>query len=210
MIYKDSLQSPLPSPLHLWGLGVWGLFFFFYTGSCFLRLDHLDLLCPKLINKRLQDRSFILWVAISCPTPVLLGRGLGEHGLIWAALSPWENRLEHKRIRGQKASLKSLSSHFNGFLHSPFRQFFLLFLLQQMGQSLANKLWGCLLKGINTDLYFIFDLFNIYIQKYYIYVCIIYIYMGFPGCCCSVAKSWPTLCNPMDCSPSGSSVHGFS
>ena len=26
---------------------------------------------------------------------------------------------------------------------------------------------------------------------------------------CLVAKSCPTLCNPMDCSPSGSSVHGI-
>ena len=32
-----------------------------------------------------------------------------------------------------------------------------------------------------------------------------------PGCCCSsVAKSCLTLCNPMDCSPPGSSVHGIS
>ena len=31
------------------------------------------------------------------------------------------------------------------------------------------------------------------------------------GCfCCLVAKSCPTLCDPMDCSPSGSSVHGIS
>ena len=29
-------------------------------------------------------------------------------------------------------------------------------------------------------------------------------------CCCLVAKSCPTLCNPMDCSPPGSSVHGIS
>ena len=29
-------------------------------------------------------------------------------------------------------------------------------------------------------------------------------------CCCLVAKSCPTLCNPIDCSPSGSSVHGIS
>ena len=29
-------------------------------------------------------------------------------------------------------------------------------------------------------------------------------------CCCLVAKSCPTLCNPMDCSPSGSSVHRIS
>ena len=29
-------------------------------------------------------------------------------------------------------------------------------------------------------------------------------------CCCSlVTKSCPTLCNPMDCSPLGSSVHGI-
>ena len=29
-------------------------------------------------------------------------------------------------------------------------------------------------------------------------------------CCCSVAKSCPTLWDPMDCSPPGSSVHGIS
>ena len=28
-------------------------------------------------------------------------------------------------------------------------------------------------------------------------------------CCCLFAKSCPTLCNPMDCSPPGSSVHGI-
>ena len=28
-------------------------------------------------------------------------------------------------------------------------------------------------------------------------------------CCCSVAKSCPTLCDPIDCSPPGSSVHGI-
>ena len=31
-------------------------------------------------------------------------------------------------------------------------------------------------------------------------------------CCdvlCLIAQSYPTLCNPMDCSPSGFSVHGF-
>ena len=28
-------------------------------------------------------------------------------------------------------------------------------------------------------------------------------------CACSVAQSCPTLCDPMDCSPSGSSVHGI-
>ena len=29
-------------------------------------------------------------------------------------------------------------------------------------------------------------------------------------CCCLVAHSCPTLCDPMDCSPPGSSVHGIS
>ena len=28
-------------------------------------------------------------------------------------------------------------------------------------------------------------------------------------CCCLVAESCPTLCDPMDCSPPGSSVHGI-
>ena len=28
-------------------------------------------------------------------------------------------------------------------------------------------------------------------------------------CCWSVAKLCPALCNPVDCSPPGSSVHGF-
>ena len=30
------------------------------------------------------------------------------------------------------------------------------------------------------------------------------------GCCCLVTKSCPTLCDLMDCSPPGSSVHGIS
>ena len=30
------------------------------------------------------------------------------------------------------------------------------------------------------------------------------------GHVCSVTQSWPTLCNPMVCSPPGSSVHGIS
>ena len=30
-----------------------------------------------------------------------------------------------------------------------------------------------------------------------------------PRCCCLVAKSCPTLCDPMDCNPPGSSVHGI-
>ena len=34
--------------------------------------------------------------------------------------------------------------------------------------------------------------------------------LGHTGCCCClVAQSCPTLCNPMDCSPTGSSVHGI-
>ena len=33
---------------------------------------------------------------------------------------------------------------------------------------------------------------------------------AFAYCCaCSVVNSCPTLCNPMDCSPLGSSVHGI-
>ena len=36
-------------------------------------------------------------------------------------------------------------------------------------------------------------------------VCV-YIYAVYIGCCCSVAQSCPTLCNPMDCSMPGLSV----
>ena len=32
----------------------------------------------------------------------------------------------------------------------------------------------------------------------------------YPKCCCLVARSCPTLCNSMDYSPPGSSVHGIS
>ena len=34
-------------------------------------------------------------------------------------------------------------------------------------------------------------------------------FTNFFYCCCFVAKSCPTICNPMDCRPPGSSVHGF-
>ena len=33
---------------------------------------------------------------------------------------------------------------------------------------------------------------------------------NYMGCCCLVAKSCLTRCDPMNCSPSGSSVHGIS
>ena len=32
--------------------------------------------------------------------------------------------------------------------------------------------------------------------------------IGYPACASSVTQSCPTLCDPMDCSPPGSSVHG--
>ena len=38
------------------------------------------------------------------------------------------------------------------------------------------------------------------------------IVVTFPKCTyrtCSVTQSYPTLCDPMDCSPPGSSVHGI-
>ena len=45
-------------------------------------------------------------------------------------------------------------------------------------------------------------------KNIYIYVCVcIYVYMYI--CVCFVAQSWLTLCDPMDCSMPGSSVHGI-
>ena len=45
-------------------------------------------------------------------------------------------------------------------------------------------------------------------------ICCVYVYLTFRKelgcvCACSVAQSCPTLPDPMDCSPSGSSVHGI-
>ena len=37
-----------------------------------------------------------------------------------------------------------------------------------------------------------------------------YVYVYTHCCCCIVAQSCPTLCDPMDCSPPGFSVHGIS
>ena len=39
---------------------------------------------------------------------------------------------------------------------------------------------------------------------------VIYFYCYHHHCCCLIAKSCPTLCNPMDCSPPSLSVHGIS
>ena len=51
-----------------------------------------------------------------------------------------------------------------------------------------------------------------YIYIYiYIYICVcvcVYIHTYIHIHMCSVTQSCPTLCNPMDCSPPGSSVHG--
>ena len=43
----------------------------------------------------------------------------------------------------------------------------------------------------------------------YVHVCV-YIYAYICVCVCLAAQSCPTLCDPMDCSPPGSSVHGDS
>ena len=38
---------------------------------------------------------------------------------------------------------------------------------------------------------------------------VIYYAIPLKNCCCLVTKLCLTLCNPMDCSPPGSSVHGI-
>ena len=42
------------------------------------------------------------------------------------------------------------------------------------------------------------------------FVCLNFFFLVIFCCCCLVAKSCPTVCNPMDCSPPGSSIHGIS
>lgn len=76
-----------------------------------------------------------------------------EHRLILAVLSPWENRIEQEKFRGQKTSLKSFSPYSNDFLQSPFWWLSLFFFPLTPANGIKfNKLQGCLLKGINTGL----------------------------------------------------------
>ena len=43
----------------------------------------------------------------------------------------------------------------------------------------------------------------------YIFLCRTLDLLSYYCCCCSVTQSYQTLCNPMNCSPQGSSVHGI-
>ena len=52
------------------------------------------------------------------------------------------------------------------------------------------------------------SLWGVKSQKMLIILCFLLIYSA-RGCACSVIQSCPSLCDPMDCSPSGSSVHGI-
>ena len=45
--------------------------------------------------------------------------------------------------------------------------------------------------------------------KNYVFLINIFSYICFLCCACSVAQSCPTLCDSMDCSPPGFSVHGI-
>ena len=49
---------------------------------------------------------------------------------------------------------------------------------------------------------------NTYMFIYTWYLWYTHIHTHTWGCCCSVTKSCLTLCDPMDCSQTGSSVHG--
>ena len=65
------------------------------------------------------------------------------------------------------------------------------------GKNYNNSL--AFLLFLNTQL----DMTSSVWSELYMHVCLC--------CCCfSVAKSFRTLCDPMDCSPPGSSVHGIS
>ena len=56
----------------------------------------------------------------------------------------------------------------------------------------------------------IFQLHSVPETEKELFVSLFTIYAWEGGFCCSVIESCPTLCNPMDCSPPGSSVHRIS
>ena len=47
-----------------------------------------------------------------------------------------------------------------------------------------------------------------YVYVYIYMILMVYTHTHIWACCCSVTKSCLTLCDPMDCSQTGSSVHG--
>ena len=59
--------------------------------------------------------------------------------------------------------------------------------------------------SIHTDRY-TYKAYYKYIHVIYIYIYIYYVYIHM---CVLAAQSCPTLFNPKDCSPPGSSVHGI-
>ena len=71
---------------------------------------------------------------------------------------------------------------------------------------LANLIYtGCI-----HMLYIVYICIHIHIctMDIYVYVCV-YVHICVSLYICLVAKLWPTLCNPMDCNPPGSSVYGI-
>ena len=130
-----------------------------------------------------------------------------------------------------------ISPDFGSFCHYIFEDLFLLHLLSFLLETPVIcflELWY-FLKGtdglysflssldwiISIDLFFILiiDYFLFHITLLFkpmwwtILFCIYFFHFTFCFalfCCCLVTKSCPALCNPMDCSPPGSSVHGIS
>ena len=130
-----------------------------------------------------------------------------------------------------------VSPDFGSFYHYSFKDLFLLhplsFLLE-IPMICFLEFWY-FLKGTeglysflsSLDWIISIDLFSILVIDYFLFhitllfkpmwwiilFCIYFSHFTFCFvlfCCCLVTKSCPTLCNPMDCSPPGSSVHGIS
>ena len=82
--------------------------------------------------------------------------------------------------------------------------------------AVNSRLWGMGGKGTQHDDLVFFDVYTAEVTGYqisdmlcYLYTLLVPLPETFPPLTCSVAQSCPTLCKLMDCSPSGSSVHGI-
>ena len=101
-------------------------------------------------------------------------------------LSHWgygEGQMEYGNLRGCPSTVLLLFKNFG-----------------PIGVSITSQFWQCLRwRRQRTSMYGFYTDFDDLIQLNST-LCL---------CVCSVTQSCPTLCNPMDCSQPGFSVHGF-
>ena len=75
----------------------------------------------------------------------------------------------------------------------------------------TNTFWLCPRFLEDTRWVFFYEVMIMLLRYVFCYYFKVHdnVLMDLDCCCCSVTKSYPTPCDPIDCSPPGSSVHGI-